>query len=101
MDKNVEEKQNSVNTKKSNENNDNDNNKSNSNANNSQNENTKDDCETSDKHGYLDIIDAETTIVLKNNRSVMINKTQFDCGLRCAKNSDKMKNNTDILWQLN
>ena len=47
------------------------------------------------------MMDAEATIVLKNNRSVMINKTQFDCGLRCAKNSDTTKNNTDILWQFN
>ena len=52
----------------------------------------------------MDIADAETTNVLKDNGSVMINKTQFEFGLssRCAKNLDKMTNNTDTLTvQLN
>ena len=48
----------------------------------------------------MDIV--ETTNVLKNNGSVSINKTQFEFGLRCAKNVDKMTDNTDTLTvQLN
>ena len=38
--------------------------------------------EKTDKIAYLDITDAKTTDVLKNNQSVMINQAQFEFGLR-------------------
>ena len=41
--------------------------------------------------------DVKATHVLKNSRAVMINRTQFEYGLRRVKNLDKIKNNTDTL----